>query len=68
MKVLTKQDLLLLIKYSPKDSYDENEIVKLFQRYGDDYFIEGNEFKRFRSSESLIKMKQMVAEMEGYLP
>ena len=68
MKVLTKEDLLLLIKYNPKESYDENEIVELFARYGDDYFIEGNQFKRCRGNDRMIKLKNDLIEMEKYLP
>ena len=68
MKVLTKEDLLILIQYNPKESYDENEIVELFSRYGDDYFIEGNQFKRFRGNERMIKLRNTLKEMEEYLP
>ena len=68
MKVLTKEDLLILIRYNPKESYDENEIVELFSRYGDDYFIEGNQFKRFRGNERMIKLRNTLKEMENYLP
>lgn len=68
MKVLTKEDLLLLITYNPKESYDENEIVELFTRYGDEYFIEGNEFKRFRGNDRMLKLKNDLIEMEKYLP
>ena len=68
MKVLTKEDLLLLITYSPKERYDEDEIVELFTRYGDDYFIEGNQFKRFRGNERMIQTRKMVADMEKHLP
>lgn len=64
MKVLTKKDLLILIQYNPKESYDEKEIVELFKRYGDDYFVEGNQFKRFGCNERMTKLRQTLNEME----
>lgn len=68
MKVLTKENLLFLIQSSPKESYDENEIVRLFAIYGDDYFIEGNEFKCFRDNGRTIALRKTLIEMEKYLP
>ena len=68
MKVLTKENLLFLIQSSPKESYDEKDIVRLFDIYGDDYFIEGNEFKCFRGNERMITLRKTLIEMERYLP
>ena len=68
MKVLTKNNLLLLISNSPKETYDEREISRLFDIYGDDYFIEGNRLERFGQNEKMIEFRKMVEEMEKYLP
>lgn len=59
MKVLTKKDLILLLQSSPKPSYDEREIIKLFDTFGEDYFIDGNEFKQFGEN---YHMKQIRSE------
>lgn len=62
MKVLTKEDLLLLIQSSPKSSYDEREIIKLFDTFGEDYFIEGNEWIQFGHNYHMEQLRKSSKE------
>ena len=68
MKALTKDDLLLIIQNSPRTVWYEDEIVNLFNKYGDDHFIEGPGFKRFGSNERMVELRKTLIEMEKYLP
>ena len=67
MKVLSKEDLLLLISNSPRPNWDENEIVQLFYTYGDDYFVEGINFMRFGTNEKMTELRNIVNEVKEYL-
>lgn len=58
MKVLTREDLMLILQKSDKPSYDEREIIQLFDAFGEDYFIEGNEFKPFGSNYHMSRLRE----------
>lgn len=58
MKVLTKENLLFLIGLDGRGTYDLKDLERLLERYGDDYFIEGNQF--VKASDNQI-MNQLLA-------
>lgn len=45
MKVINKDDLLLLLNNCDADAFDEEDLKKLLSRYGDDWFIQDGEFR-----------------------
>lgn len=58
MKVMSTKDLILVLQKSDKPSYDEREIIQLFDAFGEDYFIEGNEFKPFGPNYHMSRLRE----------
>ena len=60
MKALNRYDLILLLCSLDNERIFEDDIKKLFEMYGDDWFIEGNEWKRATKNPLLRTMKNSV--------
>ena len=53
MKVINKEDLLLLINNCDMNTFDEDTFKNILSRYGDDWFIEDGEFRCVHRNERM---------------
>lgn len=65
MKILNRNDLLILLSLDQiHNAYTPNMINYLFDKYGDDYFIEGGELKCTASNDEMSRIRNVMKEEE----
>lgn len=62
MKVLSKEDLLLLVTILPNNSYSEYDLQRLLEKFGDDWYVEGNKIVKFTDNENMEEVRRMYSE------
>lgn len=58
MKLLSKDDLRLLIDLCSNQSFSVNEVDYLLNTYGDDWFIEGDKFVKTRENARMMELRE----------
>lgn len=58
MKVIKKDDLLLVLSMSNKSSFDLDDLSRVLNLYGDDYFIEGNRFVQTTVNKNMAFLRE----------
>lgn len=59
MKVISKEDLIILIPLiSDCNSYSLDDFELLLNKFGDDYFIEGNRFERTTENAEMARIRK----------
>lgn len=53
MKVITKEDLVILLQYITNRDFDSKDFESLLEGFGDDYFIEDGEFVKTKENQSM---------------
>lgn len=53
MKVISKEDLMILLPYITNKSLDLNDFESLLEGFGDDYFVEDGEFVKTKENQSM---------------
>lgn len=63
MKVISKEDLLLLIPLiDDRKSFDLDDFELILDRFGDDYFVVDGVFTKTKESEEMCKLREAVGE------
>ena len=57
MKIITKEDLVILVNLIPTNSFSIKDFELILERYGDDWFIEGNEFVKTKENEIMKSIR-----------
>ena len=57
MKVINKEDLLLLLSNCKEDTFDEDDLKSLLNRYGDDWFVQDGEFRCTHKSKRMQNLR-----------
>lgn len=63
MKVINHEDLIMLLTFIDvrwrRKNYDLDDFEKLLNRFGDDYFAEGNRFVKTTENEEMARIRAM---------
>ena len=58
MKVIARADLVLLLCHiSNRNNFSADDLEKILDTYGDDYFIEGNRFVKTTENSKMKKIR-----------
>lgn len=58
MKVISKEDLLILIPLiSDRNSFDLNDFEEILERFGDDYFVVDGQLQRTKENKTVKKLR-----------
>ena len=65
MKILNRNDLLILLSLDQiHNAYTPNMINYLFEKYGDEYFVEAGELKLSSVNEEMSRIRNVMKEVE----
>jgi hypothetical protein len=60
MKIIDKSDLLLVLSTLPdRMNFSEEDLGRLLEAYGDDYFIEGNKFVKTSENPNMKNLRDI---------
>lgn len=59
MKLMKKSDLILILNEIETDkTISINDLICLYEAFGDDWFIEGDKFEKFSENEAMAALRK----------
>ena len=67
MKILTRDDLILLINNHKNDTFSFDDLARILYYYGDDWFIEGNKWIKTKENEKMAALRKRIRDENDIL-
>ena len=67
MKILTRDDLILLLSIHKNSTFSFDDLERILYYYGDDWFIEGDKWIKTKEKEKMAALRKRIHDEDDIL-
>ena len=67
MKILTRDDLILLLSIHKNNTFSFDDLERILYYYGDDWFIEGDKCIKTKENEKMAALRKRIRDENDIL-